>query len=160
MDIIKIGMAELKTGKAPQILTTLGLGSCVGVTLYDKTLKIGGMVHIMLPDSKQMRNNVEVAKFADTGIQCLMDSLIKQGANQKRLVAKMAGGAQMFEFKHMEETLRIGARNIAASKEMLKKLNIPIQSSDVGANYGRTIELHLENGILLVKTIGKGYKEI
>ncbi|ONI47428.1 chemotaxis protein CheD, partial [Candidatus Epulonipiscium fishelsonii] len=126
MDIIKIGMAELKTGKAPQILTTLGLGSCVGVTLYDKTLKLGGMVHIMLPDSKQMRNNLEVAKFADTGITHLMNSLIKQGANQKRLVAKMAGGAQMFEFKHMEETLRIGARNIAASKEMLYKLNIPI----------------------------------
>ncbi|OOB77505.1 MAG: chemotaxis protein CheD [Epulopiscium sp. Nuni2H_MBin001] len=159
-DMIKVGIADLKIAKAPQKLTTLGLGSCVGVTIYDPTLKIGGMVHVMLPDSTAIKNNVNKAKFADTGVKELLDQLIAQGCKKSNCVAKIAGGAQMFKFSAQTETLRVGEKNIAAVQQILRELRIPIKASDVGDTFGRTIELNLENGSLLVRTIGKGEKEI
>lgn len=159
-EIIKVGMADLNIAHAPDSLTTLGLGSCVGIALYDSVTKIGGLAHIMLPDSTQIRNNENIAKFADTGIAELIKQMLKAGAKQSRIVAKIAGGAHMFEFKHMDETMRIGARNVAAVKQLLQDYKIPILANDTGENYGRTIELHTDTGILSVRTIGHGLKEI
>ena len=90
--VIKVGMADLKTAKAPNTLTTLGLGSCIGLTLYDPVTKIGGLVHYMLPDSTKLKNNTNIAKFGDTGIRELLRQVLALGANQRRLVAKIAGG--------------------------------------------------------------------
>lgn len=160
VDIIKVGMADLNTTYCPGVLTTLGLGSCVGICLYDVSTKISGLVHIMLPSSSQIKNNSNEAKFADTGIVKLMEVMIEMGANRKKLISKIAGGAQMFNFNDSSEIMRIGMRNIAATKETLKKLNIPLVSEDTGGNYGRTIELYSETGILLIKTIGYGTKQI
>ncbi len=157
---IKVGMADLKVAKAPHKLTTLGLGSCVGITLYDAQAKVGGMAHIMLPDSTQIKNNTNAAKFADTGIQLLIEELLQIGAKKQRLVAKIAGGAQMFIFQHTESSMRIGSRNIEAVKEQLALQQIPLLANDTGDNYGRTIELHTDTGRLVVKTIGHGIKEI
>lgn len=159
-EIIKVGMADLNVAKAPDILTTLGLGSCVGIALYDPIAKIGGLAHIMLPDSSQIKNNSNVAKFADTAIEKLVADIAISGARANRLVAKIAGGAHMFEFKNMDDTMRIGTRNVMAVTQLLNKLKIPITAQDVGENYGRTIELHTQTGMLLVKTIGHGIKEI
>lgn len=158
--IIKVGMADLNIAKSPDVLTTLGLGSCVGITLYDPVVKIGGLAHIMLPDSTQIKNNSNIAKFADTGIDKLIKDLIANGAKSNRLVAKIAGGAHMFEFKNMSDMMRIGTRNIMAVIEILEAYHIPILGNDTGSNYGRTIELHTSTGILVVKTIGHGIKEI
>ena len=97
---IKVAMADYKIAKAPDSLTTLGLGSCIGLTLYDPVTKIGGMVHYMLPDSTKLRNNTNIAKFGDTGIRALYDDMIKAGANPRRLVSKIAGGARMFEISN------------------------------------------------------------
>lgn len=159
-NIIKVGMADLQSSRHPCILTTLGLGSCVGVALYDTQRKIVGMAHIMLPSSQQARNNSNIAKFADTAILKLIDDILKLGANRTSIIAKLAGGAQMFSFSEASEMMRIGSRNIAASREMLEQLKIPIISEDTGGNYGRTIELSSNNGKLLIKTIGHGVKEI
>ncbi|MGL5677370.1 MAG: chemotaxis protein CheD [Cellulosilyticaceae bacterium] len=158
-EIIKVGMADLNVAKHPSILTTLGLGSCVGVALYDPLTKVGGLAHVMLPDSTQIKNNTNPAKFADTGIDLLIERMVEKGARTQRLVAKIAGGAQMFAFQHMDESMRIGARNIQAVKERLDKYKIPILADDTGDNYGRTIELYTETGTLVVKTIGHGTKE-
>lgn len=158
--VIKVGMADLKVGMAPDILTTLGLGSCVGIALYDSASKIGGLAHIMLPDSTQIKNNENLAKFADTGIKKLIEEMTHKGARMTRVTAKIAGGAHMFEFKHTDEMMRIGARNVAAVTQILGELRIPILASDTGSNYGRTIELHMNTGILVVRTIGHGIKEI
>lgn len=159
-DIIKVGMADLAIASSPNVLTTLGLGSCVGITLYDPVIKLGGLAHIMLPDSTQIRNNSNLAKFADTGIEALIRKMVGNGAKGSRIVAKIAGGAHMFEFQHMDETLRIGARNVAAVTSLLQSYKIPILGSDTGSNYGRTIELYTNTGILVVKTIGHGIKQI
>ena len=159
--IIKVGMADLQSSVHPCIITTLGLGSCVGVALYDPTRKVAGLAHIMLPSSQQARNKSNIAKFADTAIVQLVNDMVALGADKSKLVAKLAGGAQMFSFiDGSSEMLRIGARNVAASKEILSSLKIPIVSEDTGGNYGRTIEIHSDNGKLKIKTIGHGIKEI
>jgi chemotaxis protein CheD len=159
-DKIKVGMADLNVCPSPGILTTLGLGSCVGIVLYDPLKKVGGLAHIMLPDSTQIKNNSNVAKFADTGINKLIDDMIKLGANKNRLVAKLAGGAQMFSFKSSNDLMRIGDRNVIACQNILNMLRIKVLSTDTGENYGRTIEFYTETGDLLIKTIGKDTKII
>lgn len=158
--VIKVGMADLSIAKEPDILTTLGLGSCVGIALYDPSTKIGGLAHIMLPDSTQIKNNENKAKFADTAIEVLVQQMVKEGVRRNKLVAKIAGGAHMFEFKNMDDMMRIGTRNVTAVIQILKEAHIPIIAQDTGENYGRTIELHTLTGVLRVKTIGHGVREI
>lgn len=158
--IIKVGMADLKVAKAPEILTTLGLGSCVGIALYDKKVQVIGLAHIMLPSSKQIKNNENKAKFADTAIELLLQDMQKAGGLQSRIVAKIAGGAQMFSFGSNSDIMKIGYRNTIATKEILGNFKIPILAEDTGGNYGRTIEVYPESGELLVKTIGYGIKKI
>jgi len=153
--MIKIGMAELDICLPPDAITTLGLGSCVGVVLYDPTKKISGMVHVMLPDSTKIKNNENLAKFADTGIDELLKQILAKGAVRKNIVAKIAGGAQMFAFKSDNDMLRVGDRNVEATKEKLKQLQIPLIAEDTGKNAGRTIEFYPETGELLVKSVGK-----
>ncbi len=159
-ELIKVGMADMNCTYHPGILTTLGLGSCVGICLFDTSTKISGLAHIMLPSSMQIKNNSNAAKFADTAIVKLIQDMIKMGAHKNKIVSKIAGGAQMFNFSDTSDIMRIGARNVIATKEILKANSIPILSEDTGGNYGRTIELYSESGILLIKTIGCGIKQI
>jgi chemotaxis protein CheD len=159
-EMIKVGMADLNVCTPPNGITTLGLGSCVGVVLYDTTRKISGMVHVMLPDSNKIRNNENLAKFADTGIDELIRRLVAIGAGRTSLVAKIAGGAQMFAFNSNNDMLRVGDRNVEATKEKLSSLRIPILAEDTGANYGRTIEFFPESGDLIIKSVGKPIKKI
>lgn len=159
--MIKVGMADLKICKAPDALTTIGLGSCIGIALYDPSTKISGLAHIMLPDSKAIRNNSNIAKFADTGIQKLYDDMIRAGANKARLVAKIAGGAKMFEMAGAASTgINVGERNAEASRAKLKQLGIRLVAEDCGLNYGRTVELYSESGEYYIKAVGKPVKII
>ncbi|NLY76981.1 MAG: chemotaxis protein CheD [Tissierellia bacterium] len=160
MKVIKVGMADLKVTKAPGILTTLGLGSCVGIALHDGVNKIAGLAHAMLPSSDEISNNHNKAKFVDTGIDMLIEKMIMEGANKNHLVAKIAGGSQMFSFSSNNNILKIGERNVLATRKKLKELGIKIISEDTGGNYGRTIELNSEDGSLMVKTIGHGIRFI
>ncbi len=158
--IVKVGMADMNITLSPGILTTLGLGSCVGICLLDPITKIAGMAHIMLPSSKNIRNNSNIAKFADTAIVKLVSNMEVKGASKGRLISKIAGGAQMFSFMNKNDIMKIGARNTLAVKEILNNLNIPIKAEDTGGNHGRTIEFYSKNGVLIVKTIGHGVKEL
>lgn len=160
MEIVKVGMADYKTIKSTGILTTLGLGSCVGIALYDRINRIAGLAHIMLPSSIEIKNNSNKAKFADTAVEELINEMILLGACKNFLVAKLAGGSQMFSFDSNVDILRIGERNVIASRKKLKELDVPIIAEDTGGNYGRTIELNSQDGNLLIKTIGHGLKNI
>lgn len=159
-ELIRVGMADYKVGRDPATLISYGLGSCIGISLYDPQTKIGGLLHIMLPDSKQSKANENPAKFADTGIPLMLDAVLKLGASRSRLVAKMAGGAQMFAFANATDIMKVGMRNAIASKEILKGLNIPVLAEDTGGTYGRTVAIDLTNGKYIVKTIDKGEKEL
>ncbi|WP_425447460.1 chemotaxis protein CheD [Dethiothermospora halolimnae] len=160
MKSIKVGMADLAATSSPGKLITLGLGSCVGIVLYDKFKKVAGLAHIMLPSSLEIKNNSNKAKFADTAIDILIEEMLSLGARKRSISAKIAGGSQMFSFNTKNDVLKIGARNVKATKEKLQSCNIPIISADTGGNYGRTIEINSEDGSLLVKTIGHGTKVI
>lgn len=155
---VKVGMADLNICKSPDMITTLGLGSCIGIAIYDPVTKIGGLAHIMLPDSTQMKNNQNIAKFADTGIEELVKRMIAAGASKPRMVAKIAGGAKMFEVSVGSNIGNIGARNAEASKKKLKELGIPLKAEDTGLNYGRTVELYTETGEFHIKSVGKPLK--
>lgn len=158
--MIQVGMADLKVAKPPDKLITAGLGSCIGICILDKTTKIGSLTHIMLPSSLQAKNTDNKAKFADTGIVMVIDEMRKLGANPNGMVAKIAGGAQMFKFSGESDILKIGERNALAVIENLEKHKIRLLSKDVGGNYGRTITFDPETGELLVRTIGHGEQVI
>ena len=159
-DLIKVGMADYKVGRNPASLISYGLGSCVGIALYDSIAKVGGLAHIMLPDSTQARSAENPAKFADTALPLMLSEKLKLGATKSRVIAKIAGGAQMFTFANATDIMRVGERNAEAVRLILKKIDIRIIADDTGGNYGRTVELKLENGIYRVKTIDKGEKEL
>lgn len=137
--IIRVSIADMKLCSIPDKITTIGLGSCVGVVLYDPTKPVAGMVHIMLPDSTKIRQNQNLLKFADTGIEALVEALEKAGLQRKKLKAKIAGGAKMFKFSSDSVVGNVGEKNIIAVREKLDELQIPIIAEDVGENYGRTI---------------------
>ena len=152
---IKVGMADLNVCVSPDRITTLGLGSCVGIALRDPVTKIGGLAHIMLPDSTTIRNNSNIPKFADTGIEELVKQVTRKGANRSRLVAKIAGGAQMFGFNSNSEMVRVGERNVQATKKKLAELRIPIQAEDTGKKFGRTVIFYPETGDFVIRAVGK-----
>ena len=154
--MIIVGMADLNVTKDPGVLTTLGLGSCVGIALYDPYTKIAGLAHIMLPDSTQIQNRANLAKFADTGLEKLIHDMVRLGASKAKMKAKIAGGAQMFAFGSTNENMRIGDRNVEATMKLLKQHGIPLIARDTGDNYGRTVELYSDDGRFLIKTIGHG----
>lgn len=157
---IKVGMADLNVCESPDSIITLGLGSCVGAVLYDPVTKKCGMVHVMLPDSTSIANNQNVAKFADTGVEECLKRVLAIGAKKERLVAKIAGGAQMFSMNTNNPMLRVGDRNVQAVRKKLEELNIPIIAEDTGDNYGRTVKFYPETGEYLIRAIGREPRKI
>lgn len=158
--VIKVGMAELKVAMNSSILKTLGLGSCVGVCVIDPVKRVGGLAHIMLPAMSEYRDKSNPAKYADTAIAMMLEEMERLYAIKSRMVAKIAGGAQMFRFSGASTIMRIGERNVAAVRQELHKHGIPIVAEDTGGSYGRTIEFSCADGSLTIKTIGKGTKVI
>lgn len=158
--LIRVGMADYKVGRAPSVLISYGLGSCIGISLYDPTTKIGGLLHIMLPDSSQARASDNPAKFADTGLPLMLNDVLAMGASKPRLVAKIAGGAQMFAFSNATDIMRVGTRNADTVKKVLQRMGIRLIAEDTGGNYGRTVQIDLATGIYKVKTIDRGEKDI
>lgn len=159
-ETIKVGIADLNVCIPPKTITTIGLGSCVGVAIRDTVLKIGGLVHVMLPDSTAVASNENLAKFADTGIVELVRLLEQEGCRRNRLEAKIAGGAQMFAFQNKSDLLGVGARNVEACKKKLQELSIPLKAEDTGLNYGRTVTYHPDTGAYEIKAVGREMKVI
>lgn len=152
MGVYNIGIAEQKVARAPDKIITLGLGSCVGLVLYDTIGKVGGMVHIMLPTapSDSISNK---SKFADTAIVELISLLTQSGAARRNLKAKMAGGAHMFNNAYNKDIMNVGQRNIEMCRGLLRQNSIPIVSEDVGGSSGRSIEFCCESNQLEIRTL-------
>ncbi|HAN44736.1 MAG TPA: chemotaxis protein CheD [Ruminococcaceae bacterium] len=155
-ELVNVGISDLNVVKSPNRLITYALGSCVGICLYDSRALVAGLSHIMLPYSKDYTANENICKFADTAIPKLLSDMEKNGASRTRIVAKIAGGAQMFNTGSNSSIANIGQRNVAAVKEVLKQLNIKIVAEDTGLNYGRTVEFSAVDGIMTVKSVTKG----
>lgn len=150
--IVIVGIGDYAIARSPVKIRTSALGSCVGVTIYDRHEKIGGLLHTMLPNIKKAGIKYNPAKFTDAGIEYLVAEIIENGGSRRKLEAKLVGGASMFENSHMN----IGERNIKSAKETLKKLGLEIIAEDTGKNYGRTIIFDTLTGDLLIKTMLRG----
>lgn len=159
-EVTRVEMAEFKIVHNPDTLVTSALGSCIGVALYDPELKIGGLAHIMLPDSSMARERSNPAKFADTAIEAMVEGLIKRGAECSRMEAKLAGGACMFSFAGKSPLMDIGEKNVAAARLILRGKGIRIVAEDTGKNYGRCAEFCCSTGKLKVKSLTRGDKEL
>ncbi|MGE5628643.1 MAG: chemotaxis protein CheD [Solirubrobacterales bacterium] len=160
MKEIKVGIADMNTAFSPDKIITVGLGSCIGIALYDNKMKIGGLAHIMLPDSTQFNNVSNPLKFADLAIPLLLTDMEKMGAKKSNIRAKIAGGASMFNFTDSKMNMDIGNRNSISVKSVLNQFSIPLLNEDTGGNKGRTMVFDTQTGIVQIKTIGVSVKEL
>lgn len=158
-DKINVGMGTGVVVRAPHIIASLGLGSCVVVTLYDTKQKIGGLAHIMLPDSNSLDGYHPPYQCADTAIAALLDELRSRGALRLDMVAKMVGGAKMFPGNEYPST-GVGEQNLTSIKHILSQKKIPIIGEDSGGHNGRSVEFYLDSGKLIVRAIGQEVREI
>ncbi|MDO8964500.1 MAG: chemotaxis protein CheD [Coriobacteriia bacterium] len=152
-----VGVGEAARAEHPQMLVTQALGSCVGLTLWDPMVRIGGMAHIMLPTSQDSNLLGHPSRFASTAVPLLVEMLLEAGCPKRRLIAKLAGGSAMFKGV---DGVSIGGRNIAEVRARLESLGIPLRAEDTGGSHARTIELHLDTGILLVRSYTYGLRSI
>lgn len=161
-NVVKVGIADMNVVQAPYLIRTSGLGSCVGVVIFDQMKEVAGLAHVMLPDSSLAKSeNINVAKYADTAVGALVTLVIKAGGRKNALKAKLAGGAQMFQFQSANtDMMRIGPRNVEAVKQQLQRFHIPIVAEDVGGSSGRTIEFNPRTSLLSIRTVNQGVKEI
>lgn len=156
-----VGMSEIHVQKGPALFTCLGLGSCIGLAVYDPLAKVGGMVHIMLPESFPEKPIEKPGKFANTAVPALLEELERLGASPTKLIAAYAGGAQVFRFgAGKENRLDVGARNAAAVAEWVRKYGLKVVAQDVGGNVGRTVTMCTTSGDVKVRTVAGGERVI
>lgn len=148
---IKVGISEYKVATQPQTLMTIGLGSCVGIAIYDPVKRIGGLSHIMLPDSTAFKGERKIEKFADLALPQMVAEMQKK--QKLQLVAKIAGGASMFKFTKTAPHNQIGQRNVEAVQKVLQELGIPLLAVDTGGSAGRTMWLDLHQMTVRVRTV-------
>ncbi|AMM54941.1 chemotaxis protein CheD [Pyrococcus kukulkanii] len=152
---IKVGIGDYAVGKGRGVISTYGLGSCVGITLYDRVTKVGGLLHALLPKASRYGGRGNPAKYVDTGLQLLLKDVLKLGASKFRLEAKLFGGAHMFENVRSEE-LKIGQKNVEVAKREIKRLGIRLVAEDTGGRGGRTIFLDLSTGKVRMRKVLEG----
>ncbi len=159
-NIVEVRMGELCVQSSPARLITRALGSCLGITLYNPLKKIGAMAHPMLPDISRARQNTSPTRYVNYAINKMTEELEKMGSARNQLIAKLFGGARMFSFITADNILNVGEKNIAIARTVLTEMCIKVAAEEVGGNFGRTIELNLENGKVLVATVSWGRKEV
>lgn len=151
---ITVGIADMKFARQEGILITYALGSCIGISLYDPMIKLGALVHIMLPEVYGVGDG-NIFKYADTALTETFRKIEIMGGRKPRLIAKIAGGAKMFELKGNSTLGNIGARNIVSVKHILKSSGVRLAAEDVGENYARTMSVDLSTGAVKIRTYGR-----
>jgi len=160
-EIVKVKIADLAVKKGEGTLVTIGLGSCVGVSLYDGIAKVGGLAHVLLSDSTQFSNQKKEqnpAKFADTALPLLVKKMEQQGGQKSRLKAKIAGGSKLFGKN--SNIIGVGEKNIQMTRQTLEQMGIPVLAEDVGGDYGRTMKVDVYTGDVTISTVGRGEKKL
>jgi len=148
-----VRMAEqVVSAKQGDVLVSLGLGSCIGLALVDQGAGVAGLVHIVLPEAPDDGRAAVPAKFADTAVPALVEAVTQAGG--RRLQAVLCGGAHMFGNTGASPVMQIGARNAVATMEALQLARIPVRGKDTGGSSGRSIEVHVANGDVLVRAVG------
>jgi chemotaxis protein CheD len=154
-ETVTIKMAEFKVAHNPTILSTIGVGSCVAVAIFDPVSKIGGLAHAMLPDSNIAAADVNPLRFVDRAIDAVVSAMLSLGCKKERMVAKIFGGASMFR-----NLMNIGAQNVVAAREKLKKESISITAEDTGGCHGRSLWFDTNDGSVVVGSVCGPTKEV
>ncbi|MCL5960864.1 MAG: chemotaxis protein CheD [Chloroflexi bacterium] len=158
---VAVGIGGLHVTKdSSSILVAYGLGSCIGVSAYDPVAKVGGLAHVMLPNSKEAARQPTSNKFADVAVPTLIRELVKLGAAQSRLVCRIAGGAQMLNAPGHLNGFKIGERNIEAVLQALQQYKITPRASHTGGSQGRTMRFFIDTGRVFVRTAGQEEVEL
>jgi chemotaxis protein CheD len=153
---IRVRVADFAVATAPGVLVTIGLGSCVAITLHDPSTGIGGLAHILLPSEAMSRERQNHAKFAGTAVPLLIEQMQARGARHSRLRAKLAGGASMFASLVTSQGLQMGERNVLACRAALQAANIPLVGQDTGGDYGRSVYFNVADGVMRVRSVRRG----
>lgn len=149
----RVGIADYQIAVAPLVLVSFGLGSCVGITLHDPVLRLGGLAHTLLPEPRPGMDVSRPGKFVNLAARQMLQELLELGAVRERLVAKICGGAHMFQPPPDDPSRTVGQRNVRAAREVLEALEIELRGEDVGGSFGRTVEFDLASGDVLLRFV-------
>ncbi|HEX5635296.1 MAG TPA: chemotaxis protein CheD [Gemmatimonadales bacterium] len=155
-----VKVADLAVGGGDDVLVTVGLGSCVAILLHDPTARVGGLAHVLLPSRALTRNADRPAKFPQAAVPNLVERMVAQGADPRRITARLAGGASMFAALTPPGTIQMGERNLVATRQVLQAHQIPLVGESVGGDFGRTVRLHCGTGRIEVSTVAHGTSEL
>jgi len=150
--IVKV--ADCAAERGDGVLVTLGLGSCVAIMLHDAQTNAGAMAHVLLPSISLARDITNKAKFPETAVPLLIERLKVLGADPRRLVAKLAGGASMFSQLVTPGTIQMGERNVLAARSALRTAAIPIVGESIGGERGRSVRFHVKDGRVEIRSVG------
>jgi chemotaxis protein CheD len=153
---IRVRVADYAVAATPELIVTIGLGSCVAITLHDAVAGIGGLAHVLLPSEAMSRERGNRAKFAGTAVPLLIEQMQARGARLPRMQAKLAGGAAMFASLIASPGLQMGERNVMAARAALQVAGIPLVGQDVGGDFGRSVFFTVADGLMRVRSVRRG----
>lgn len=151
---LKVGIGDMKLSRGEGRIITYALGSCIGISFYDPAIRLGALLHIMLP-ARFNASDPNVFKYADSGIHETVRKMSAFGMVKSRTVVKIAGGAKMFEISGNSDFGNIGQRNTVSVKKVLLEEGLRISGEDTGASYARTMYIDLATGDVGVRTFGR-----
>jgi chemotaxis protein CheD len=159
-DPINIGLGErVVSTNSLDVLVAYGLGSCLGICMFDPVRRVSGLLHAVLPQRNNGADPVS-AKYVDSGIDGLLQEMVKAGADRRRLVVRMAGGANMLTASGLSGTFDIGTRNINSAHATFQRLGMPLKAFDVGGNLGRTVRVYVADGRMTVRILNGKEQEL
>jgi chemotaxis protein CheD len=153
---IIVKVADLRTATEDEILTTIGLGSCVAILLHDPVARVGGLAHVLLPSPGLSRRDANPAKFPQTAVPLLIELMSKAGASPRRLSARLVGGASMFASLSAPGTIQMGERNVVACRQVLHTQGVALTGEATGGDFGRTVRLWVADGRVEVTSVAHG----
>lgn len=154
--VVRVGIAEFRIARAPAVIVTYGVGSCVAVALWDPQELIGGLAHVMLPADIGVKKVTNPLKYADLSLREMIREMEEQGGARERLEAKIAGGARMFDVGETDDWRDVGSRNVRSVLKVLLREGIPLRGQDTGGAHGRSVEFSTADGALTVRVIRCG----
>jgi chemotaxis protein CheD len=157
---VRVKVADYAVRQGVHVITTIGLGSCVAIALYDRDTRIGALAHILLPSPSMSRETGNPAKFPETIVPLMLEEMRALGTRNARVSAKIVGGASMFGQLVNGTGINVGERNVIATRDALAAAGVPIIAEDTGLDYGRSVYFHLADGRLEVRSLKKGDRVI
>lgn len=155
-----VAPATVAAGAAPEVLAAVGVGSCVVIALYDAAARVGGLAHVMLPAPSLGRGEAQTGRYPQTAIPLLLERMAALGAQPGRLTARLVGGASMFAALNPPGVIKMGERNLVATRQALAAHAIPVTGEATGGQHGRAVRLDTSDGRLAIDSVHQGAAQL